>query len=89
MTYLIIALVAMVVFGVLAKVMMGKWSARWYKVYLANPEQNELRVYRTLWDRWWALDASSFVAFRRQGGEKVRINKHWIIKIESEINGDN
>lgn len=60
---------------------MGK---KWYKVYLANPEMSELRVYRTLWDRWWALDAGAFVMFRKEDGVKVRINKHWIIKIESE-----
>jgi len=59
---------------------MGK---RWYKVYLANPEMSELMVYRTFWDRLWALDAPSFLVFRKEGGSRVKINKHWVIKIES------
>ncbi len=60
-----------------------KWK-RWYQVYLANPEMSEMLVYRTLWDRFWALDAGQFVIYRRENGKKVRINRHWIIKIESE-----
>ena len=56
----------------------------WYKVFMANPEMSELRVYRTFWDRVMALDVPSFLLFRKEGGERVKINKHWIIKIEVE-----
>lgn len=57
---------------------------RWYKVFLANPDMSELRVYRTFWDRVMALDVPAFLLFRKENGQKVKINKHWIIKIEEE-----
>ena len=56
----------------------------YYKVHLANPDQSELRVYRTSLDKFWSLDAPAFVSFRKENGKRVRINKHWIIKIEAE-----
>ena len=64
-------------------ILLARNKVRWYKVYLANPDQSEESVYRTLGDIWWALDAGAFVTFRRLDGHKIRINKHWIIKIES------
>lgn len=57
---------------------------KWYRVFLANPEMSELHVYRTLWDRLMALDVPAFLMFRKENGQKVKINKHWIIKIELE-----
>lgn len=57
-----------------------KW---WYKVYLANPEMSELKVYRTFWDRWFSFDNPNFMIFRTDDGKVVRIAKHWIIKIEA------
>ena len=57
---------------------------KWYKVLLANPEMSELHVYRTYWDRIMALDVPSFLLFRKEDGRQVKINKHWIIKIEME-----
>ena len=57
---------------------------KWYKVFLANPEMSELHVYRTWWDRVMALDVPSFLLFRKADGQKVKINNHWIIKIEIE-----
>ena len=80
---LIIVLALLVIAGSMM-IMLGKRRVRWYRVHLANPEQSELDVYRTLIDRWWALDAGAFVTFRRKDGRKVRVNKHWILKIESE-----
>lgn len=84
----LIILLAILVIGFSILIIIGKGRIRWYKVYLANPEQSEMSVYRTLRDRWWALDAGAFVTFKREDGHKVRINKHWIIKIESQANGD-
>ena len=57
---------------------------KWYKVFLANPEMSELHVYRNVWDRIMALDVPSFLLFRKEDGGIVKINKHWIIKIEYE-----
>ena len=57
---------------------------KWYRVFLANPEMSELHVYRTFWDRLMALDVPAFLLFRKEDGQKVKINKHWIIKIELE-----
>ena len=54
-----------------------------YRVYLANPEMSEQDVYRTFWDRLFALDVPAFLTFRRENGQKTRINKHWIIKIDT------
>jgi len=81
----LIIVLALIVVGLSIMAIMGKRGIRWYKVYLANPDQSEVSVYRTLLDRLWALDAGAFVTFRRQDGHKIRINKHWIIKIESEL----
>lgn len=55
---------------------------QWYKVFLANPEMSELHVYRTGWDRLLALDVPAFLVFRKEDGKRVKINKHWVIKIE-------
>ena len=57
---------------------------KWYRVFLANPEMSELHVYRTLWDRIMAMDVPAFLVFRKENGQKVKINKHWVIKIEIE-----
>ena len=55
----------------------------WYSVLMANPEMTEIKVYRTTYDRLWALDAPAFMLFRREDGQIIKINKKWIIKIET------
>lgn len=86
MNIVLIVILVVIVVGGGIMVLLAKRGVRRYTVYMANPEQSEVSVYRTFGDRWWALDAGAFVTFRRHDGHKIRINKHWIIKIESEGN---
>lgn len=61
---------------------MGK---KWYLIsFAASAGIEEFRVYRTFWDRLWALDAPAFLTFRLEDGKRMRINKHWVISIREE-----
>ena len=68
----------------LVLIFLGKRKKTWYKVYLANPEMSEQRVYRTFWDKLWLGDWSGIMVFRTADDKVIRIGKHWIIKIEEE-----
>lgn len=78
--------IALGVFAVsmLILIIIGKQKKTWYKVYLANPEMSEERVYRTFWDKLWLGDWSGIMLFRTVDGKVVRIAKHWILKIVEE-----
>ncbi len=63
---------------------LGRKRKTWYKVYLANSEMSEERVYRTFWDKLWLGDWSGVMMFHTADGKVIRIGKHWIIKIVEE-----
>ncbi len=55
---------------------------KWYDVlYAGNAGIVEEKVFRTFWDRVWALDAPAFVMFRLADGRVKKINKRWLISI--------
>lgn len=60
----------------------GNRKKQWYKLYLAN--NDVLQVYRKMSDWWWR-DTQGIMGFRLADGRRIRVSKHWILKIEEEI----
>ncbi len=54
----------------------------WYRVYLAN--NDEIRAYRSGWDKFWHGDEAGIMVFHTEDGKSIRVSKHWIIKIVEE-----
>ena len=75
---------AVVVIGILVVVIGGR-KKRWYTIYLAN---NDIaHGFRTMFDWWWN-DSTGIMGFRLPDGRKLKVSKHWILKVEEDQKGD-
>ena len=49
-----------------------------FTVYLANNEV--MKVHRNWYD-WWFVESTNIMVFRDENNKRVRVSKHWIIKV--------
>lgn len=79
-TWVLIGVVVVAIVGMLVQ---GK-RMRWYLVSTAD--NNQIKLYRKMGD-WWFGDSRNMMLFHYPDGHRVKIQNHWILKIE-EIVGE-